>query len=101
MNAREEKIIEFQKKALIEELSERWYKFSSQLKEAKKLVEQVEDEIIKTCGHEYEGCGLRVLEVERKGSVDYTAIPELKNIDLDQYRKPSTKFWQIKPSVMQ
>lgn len=31
----------------------------------------------------------------RKGSVDYTAIPELANVDLDQYRKAPTYTWRL------
>jgi putative phage-type endonuclease len=33
---------------------------------------------------------------ERKGNVDYTSIPEIKGLDLESYRKPSTKSFYIK-----
>ncbi len=32
---------------------------------------------------------------ERKGSVDYSSIEILQNIDLDAYRKPSTFIWKL------
>jgi putative phage-type endonuclease len=32
----------------------------------------------------------------RKGNVDYAAIPELKNVDLEKYRKPESKTFYIK-----
>jgi putative phage-type endonuclease len=38
-----------------------------------------------------EGGGLRVQQVTRRGFVDYSAIPELKRIDLEKYRKPSVE----------
>lgn len=38
----------------------------------------------------------KIIYSERKGSVDYGKIKELKNIDLDQYRKPTTFSWMIK-----
>jgi hypothetical protein len=30
-----------------------------------------------------------------KGRVDYEAIPEIKAIDLNKYRKGSTKTWKV------
>lgn len=33
---------------------------------------------------------------ERKGTVDYSKIPELKLIDLEQYRKPSSKVFSFR-----
>lgn len=31
----------------------------------------------------------------RKGSIDYSSIPELKQIQLDNYRKPDVKAWRL------
>jgi len=31
----------------------------------------------------------------RKGGVDYKAIPELKTVDLDTYRKPEVEIWRL------
>jgi putative phage-type endonuclease len=36
-----------------------------------------------------EGGGLRVRQTSRRGDVDYSAIPELKGIDVEKYRKPN------------
>lgn len=41
------------------------------------------------------GAGLRLSKVERKGAVDYNAIPEIKGLDLEQFRKPATQYWKI------
>jgi putative phage-type endonuclease len=38
----------------------------------------------------------RVEWIERKGNVEYKNIPELRGIDLEKYRKPSTRFLSIK-----
>lgn len=35
----------------------------------------------------------------RKGTVDYMAIPQLKGVDLDTYRKDSVPVWSLKPYV--
>lgn len=41
------------------------------------------------------GRGLYLTKYEREGMVDYKKIPELKGINLDLYRKPSTSSWRI------
>jgi putative phage-type endonuclease len=38
------------------------------------------------------GNGLRITQVERKGSIDYAKIEALKQLDLEQYRKPASKY---------
>ena len=42
------------------------------------------------------GQGFKVALVERKGSVDYKKIPELKAVNLDEYRKEPTFYYQVK-----
>ncbi len=34
------------------------------------------------------GCGVEVLQSSRKGAVDYCAVPELRGVNLEPYRKP-------------
>lgn len=36
--------------------------------------------------------GVKIAQLSRKGSVDYGKIPELRGIDLEQYRKPPTNY---------
>ena len=42
------------------------------------------------------GAGITVQATERKGSVDYSKIPELEGVDLDYYRKQPTTVWSVK-----
>jgi putative phage-type endonuclease len=42
-----------------------------------------------------EGGGLRVQQITRRGFVDYSAIPELKSVDLEKYRKPNVESVRI------
>jgi putative phage-type endonuclease len=44
------------------------------------------------------GGGIVWSEVTRTGAIDYKAIPELKNIDLERYRKSPTKYFKITKS---
>lgn len=39
--------------------------------------------------------GIKITKQERAGSVDYSKIPQLKDVDLAQYRKPGTSFWKM------
>jgi len=39
--------------------------------------------------------GKKLTKVNRKGSVEYSKIPELKGVDLDQWRKKSSTHWRL------
>jgi len=41
------------------------------------------------------GCGVEVLQSSRKGAVDYAAIPELRGVNLEPYRKPPVAVVKI------
>jgi len=41
------------------------------------------------------GFGVFVTKVQRKGTIDYSSIPELKGVDLEKYRKCSSEYWKI------
>jgi putative phage-type endonuclease len=47
------------------------------------------------------GLGLTIQMVERQGSVEYKNIPELKGVDLEKYRKPSSRYLKISVSKKQ
>ena len=36
----------------------------------------------------------------RLGSIDYNSIPELKNLDLNRYRKGPVKVWKLKVEIL-
>jgi putative phage-type endonuclease len=41
------------------------------------------------------GCGVEVLKSSRKGVVDYSAVPELRGVNLEPYRKPPVAVMKI------
>ena len=41
------------------------------------------------------GCGVEVLKSSRKGAVDYSAVPELRGVNLELYRKPPVAVVKI------
>ena len=46
-------------------------------------------------GNNAKGGGISLCQFFRRGSVDYSKIPELKGVDLDQYRKTGSTTWRI------
>lgn len=57
--------------------------------------EQLKDEFLKLNMEEVMVGGHKMSLIERKGAVDYGAIDALKTINLEQFRKPSTKYVKI------
>lgn len=60
-----------------------------------KLAEIKEELIVKAGNQNTIGAGLKLQKVIRKGNPKYSAIPELKVIDLDQYRGDPVSYWKI------
>lgn len=80
-----------------------WKVLAEEMLATKKLGEQAEaklkelrTKIIEACGGEScRGYGISATKYMPKGSVDYASIPEIKNLDLDKYRKPSKETWRV------
>jgi hypothetical protein len=74
------------------------------IKELQKLIDAREQEIkdfaetllSKYSADKLEGGGLIFEKIVRQGSIDYSKVNELKNIDLEQYRKKPITFIQVK-----
>ncbi len=68
----------------------------NQIKNLEILKDSYRKELIKLCdGDSAMGSGVKVMKKFVKGRVDYESIPELKLIDLESYRKPSSESWTI------
>ena len=82
------------------ELHDYWnfYTDASKMRlDAEKMESYYREQLIDKMGHRNAKSDVCMLtKYERKGSVDYSSIPELQGIDLEKYRKPST--WQYKIS---
>lgn len=58
---------------------------------------QITQELIQIGGGQsFKGDGYKFLKVPRKGTVDYKNVPVLSEIDLEEYRKPTTFSWQLR-----
>ena len=59
-------------------------------------MKKLKEKIITKCSHNRNKIGnVYVSKFIRKGGIDYTKIPELKGIDLEQYRKNPMSYWVI------
>lgn len=78
------------------EYAGRYLSVCKQIKELAVMEEAIREQLILMSG-EYNctGGGICVSQVQRKGNVDYSKIPQLENIDLDKYRKEAISLWRI------
>lgn len=70
---------------------------SARIKELDQIKKDLLAEIVERCGErQSEILGKKLTQVERKGNVAYAKIPELKDVDLEQYRGKSSTYWVLK-----
>jgi putative phage-type endonuclease len=87
----------------IERYDELWEIYASQYKSVNQKMKELElqekelrEELISLSGQSNsKGAGISLCQIQRKGNVDYSKIPELKNVDLEKYRKPHSSSWRI------
>jgi putative phage-type endonuclease len=70
--------------------------YKDKIKELEKKLQVSENRLFfLSNGKNCEGNGVRIRQIVRKGNIDYLAIPQLKDLDLEQYRKEPSKYWKI------
>lgn len=73
-----------------------WITMNSQLKELEKKEKALREQLISMSQDQNTlGSGIKVSKVLRKGTIDYSKIPELKNVNLETYRKETVEYWKI------
>lgn len=86
---------------------DKWQKMADKVFEAQnnrkywgEVEAQLKSELIEYSGSQpFEGKTYKLDWIERLGSVQYKNIPELKTIDLDQYRGASSVMWKLVKKV--
>lgn len=80
-------------------LSERYKNICQKLEEMKILEKEeklIKQQLIELSGsYPTMGAGIKLSKITRKGTVDYSKIEVLNDVDLDQYRKKSTEYWTV------
>jgi len=73
-----------------------WAKVQAELEELKEREKQYREALIHLANnHNVKGNGVKLQRIVRKGTVDYKAIPALKEVDLEQYRKEPVESWRL------
>jgi hypothetical protein len=79
------------------ELCSSWKEINAQLRELQEKERSIRDLMITKCNDQNsQGYGVRIIKTERRGNIDYASIPQLKEVDLEQFRKETTIMWQIR-----
>lgn len=92
-DATDEDVAEITKGASV---ARRFIRLSKKKKEVEKQLDELKKTLISYAKHPKNIChGVSITKVERAGSVDYSKIPELQNVDLEKFRKPSTEYWKV------
>ena len=72
------------------------YSHEIQAKHFKALAEKVKEDLKALCKYKaHMSESFALIEKTRKGNVDYAKIPELQGVDLEDYRKTETKYWEL------
>lgn len=75
---------------MIERKDAAWKRAAAKWLEAKAAMDTAKDKILALGGEEScYGAGVKFLRNLKAGNVEYAKIPELRGVDLDQYRRPS------------
>ncbi len=77
-------------------LAKEWLELNESLTTLEKREKELREALIADAGERNTiGGGIKILMLGRAGSVDYKAIPELKKVCLEDYRKPAVKFFRV------
>lgn len=79
--------------------AEEYLNVTQKIKELERYQESLKQRLIDEAGSENaRGNGLTLTKIEKKGNIMYQNIPMLKTMNLEEFRKPSTTYWQVKGS---
>lgn len=77
-------------------LADSLYRAQQQAKELELDIKQLNKRLQALCNNVPHMSSLYAfIQKSRKGSVDYARIPELKEVDLEEYRKEECHYWQL------
>ncbi len=80
-------------------LTDEYKKLDYQTRESEKRKDEIKDLLLQISElQSAQGNGIILQKIERKGIIDYKNIPVLKGLRLEEYRKPSSSYWQVKES---
>lgn len=79
-----------------EQFALRWKSVTESIKSLEKEEEELRSRLVSLSGpYNTKGAGVSLCQIQRKGNVDYTKIPELRSVDLETYRKSPITSWRV------
>jgi putative phage-type endonuclease len=79
-----------------EQCASKWRSVTNSIKELEKEEEELRKQLVFLSGESnVKGAGISLCQVQRKGNVDYSKVPQLKGVDLEPFRKASINSWRI------
>lgn len=77
-------------------IASEWISVSTNIKELEKKESHLRELLIsQSQNRNSRGSGLKICKILKKGNIDYSKIPELKQVNLEKYRKDPVEFWKI------
>lgn len=81
---------------LWQECATKWKFLTESIRQLQEEEESLRKQLIFLSGESNtKGGGISLCQIRRKGSVDYSKVPQLAGIDLEQYRKSPVNTWRI------
>lgn len=78
------------------EYARMYQEVDANIKAMEEKKDYIRKKLIQLCGEQScQGEGLKVIKTVVKGRIDYENIPQIKDIDLDKYRKIATSQWKF------
>lgn len=78
------------------EVEKKWVLTRTELRELERREKELRETLLSMCGEQ--NCRGRLIQATkcfRKGSVDYSSMPQIQNVDCEPYRKQPTEYWKI------
>ncbi len=76
--------------------AEEWLSTNQKLADLKNREEELKDRLISLSQKKSSiGGGIKLTRIMKKGSVDYSKIPELKKVNLESFRKQPIEYWKV------
>lgn len=74
----------------------KWLTTQQKIKLLEKEAEELKQQLIFLSGESNaRGAGISLCQVTRKGTIQYAKAPQLKGVDLEYLRSPSTTYWKL------
>lgn len=86
----------------LQQAIDEWQAVTLEVEEKQKLIAELREQIVAKLTHQnMVHKGVKIYKSYRKGNVDYSKIPVLKGLNLEEYRKPGTSYYTFKASSKQ